>query len=104
MLRAFSTAATGMTAQQTAVDVIANNLANINTTGFKRSQLDIQDLIYMKMREAGQDVENGVLSPTGMEIGNGVLPASTLKVFTREKWRTRGGIWTWLSRATVFSR
>lgn len=90
MLRAFSTAATGMAAQQTAVDVTANNLANINTTGFKRSQLDIQDLIYVKIREAGQNMEAGVLSPTGFEIGNGVQAASTLKVFSQGEMENTG--------------
>lgn len=82
MLRAFSTAATGMTAQQQIVDVIANNLANINTTGFKRSQLDFQDLMYVKLRPAGAVVEEGTNSPTGLEIGSGVKSASTVKVFT----------------------
>jgi len=79
-----------MAAQQTAVDVTANNLANINTTGFKRSQLDIQDLIYVKIREAGQEVESGVLSPTGFEIGNGVQAVSTLKVFTQGEMENTG--------------
>lgn len=82
MLRAFSTAATGMTAQQMMVDVTANNLANINTTGFKRSQIDFQDLLYIKMREAGAEVASGIKSPGGMEIGSGVRAASTVKVFT----------------------
>lgn len=54
MLRAFSTAATGMAAQQSMVDVIANNLANINTNGFKRSQIDFQDLLYEKVRQSVQ--------------------------------------------------
>ncbi|MCX5634591.1 MAG: flagellar basal-body rod protein FlgG [Planctomycetota bacterium] len=82
MLRAFSTAATGMTAQQMMVDVIANNLANINTTGFKRSQIDFQDLLYLKMREAGTEIASGINSPSGLEVGSGVRPASTVKVFT----------------------
>ena len=82
MLRAFSTAATGMSAQQMMVDVIANNLANINTTGFKRSQIGFQDLLYVKMSEAGAEVASGVESPSGMEIGSGVRAASTIKVFT----------------------
>ena len=82
MLRAFSTAATGMTAQQTIVDVIANNLANINTVGFKRSQVDFQDLMYVKLQEPGQEIAAGVIAPSGFEIGSGVRPASTLKVFT----------------------
>lgn len=82
MLRAFSTAATGMSAQQMMVDVTANNLANINTTGFKRSQIDFQDLLYVKMRESGAEVASGMKSPSGMEIGSGVRAASTVKVFT----------------------
>ncbi len=83
MLRAFSTAATGMTAQQMIVDVIANNLANINTSGFKRSQVDFQDLVYVKMAEAGRDTTSGITAPTGLEIGSGVRAAGTTKVFTQ---------------------
>lgn len=82
MLRAFSTAATGMTAQQLIVDVVANNLANINTNGFKRSQMDFQDLMYVKLQRAGTEIESGTNLPTGLEIGSGVKAASTLKVFT----------------------
>jgi len=82
MLRAFSTAATGMSAQQMMVDVISNNLANINTTGFKRSQIDFQDLLYVKMKEAGTEVASGVNSPAGLEVGSGVRPASTVKVYS----------------------
>ena len=82
MLRAFSTAATGMTAQQMIVDNIANNLANINTTGFKRTQVDFQDLMYTKMQQSGREVANSVTAPSGFEIGSGVRPASTLKVYT----------------------
>ncbi len=83
MLRAFSTAATGMTAQQMIVDTISNNLANINTTGFKRSQIDFQDLMYVKVQEAGREIAAGLTAPTGFEIGSGVRPASTLKVFSQ---------------------
>jgi flagellar basal-body rod protein FlgG len=82
MLKAFSTAATGMTAQQMMIDVIANNLANINTPGFKRSQIDFQDLLYIKMRESGTEVASGINAPGGLEIGSGVRAASTIKVFT----------------------
>jgi flagellar basal-body rod protein FlgG len=82
MLKAFSTAATGMTGQQMMVDVIANNLANINTTGFKRSQINFQDLLYVKMSQAGAEVASGIKTPTGMEVGSGVRAASTAKVFT----------------------
>ncbi len=82
MLRAFSTAATGMSAQQMMVDVTANNLANINTTGFKRSQIDFQDLLYVKMRQSDGEVASGITSPSGIEIGSGVRAASTIKVYT----------------------
>ena len=82
MLRAFSTSATGMAAQQTLVDVIANNLANINTTGFKRSQVAFQDLLYIKLKDAGAEVASGLKSPTGLEIGSGVQTAANVKVFS----------------------
>jgi len=82
MLRAFSTAATGMTGQQMIVDVIANNLANINTSGFKRSQVDFQDLMYLKIAQAGRETAAGVTAPTGIEIGAGVQMAATTKIFT----------------------
>jgi flagellar basal-body rod protein FlgG len=90
MLRAFSTAATGMTAQQMMVDVIANNLANINTTGFKRSQIDFQDLLYIKMRESGIEEASGINSPGGLEIGNGVRAASTIKVYSTGEFENTG--------------
>ena len=82
MLRAFSTAATGMTAQQMMLDVTSNNLANMNTTGFKRSQVNFQDLFYVKMKDAGTEVSAGMKSPSGLEVGSGVRAASTVKVFT----------------------
>lgn len=82
MLRAFSTAATGMTAQQMMVDTISNNLANINTTGFKRSQINFQDLLYVEMQPEGTEVASGIKSPSGLEIGSGVRAASNVKVFS----------------------
>jgi flagellar basal-body rod protein FlgG len=63
MIRAFSTASTGMMAQQTLVDVIANNLANVNTTGFKQSQVEFQDLLYARQKEAGTEVAPGINAP-----------------------------------------
>jgi len=90
MLRAFSTAATGMTAQQTMVDVIANNLANVNTTGFKRSQLNFQNLLYVTMEEPGTEIASGINSPSGIEIGSGVRVASTIKVFSAGELESTG--------------
>ncbi len=88
MLRAFSTAATGMTAQQMMVDIIANNLANINTNGFKRSQINFQDLLYVKMQEEGTEVASGITSPGGLEIGCGVRAASNVKIYSQGELQT----------------
>ncbi len=82
MLRAFSTSATGMMAQEMLVDVIANNLANVNTTGFKKSQVEFQDLLYEKLKEPGTEISPGINAPTGLEIGNGVRAGATLRVFS----------------------
>ncbi len=90
MLRAFSTAATGMTAQQMIVDTIANNLANMNTVGFKKSQVDFQDLMYVKLLEAGRQSDQGTMAPNGFEIGCGVRPASTMKIFTQGEMENTG--------------
>jgi flagellar basal-body rod protein FlgG len=76
-------AATGMEAQQLNLNTIANNLANVNTPGFKRSKIEFQDLLYQKPRESGTDAGGGNLVPTGVEVGNGSRVASTSKVFTQ---------------------
>jgi flagellar basal-body rod protein FlgG len=71
-----------MTSQQFNLDVIANNLANVNTNGFKKSRVNFEDLMYEKMRLAGVPVAEGVLLPTGIEVGCGVKPTSTQKIFS----------------------
>jgi flagellar basal-body rod protein FlgG len=76
-------AATGMEAQELNLNTIANNLANVNTPGFKRSKIEFQDLLYSKPRAAGADSGNGNLVPTGIEVGNGTKVAATSKVFTQ---------------------
>jgi flagellar basal-body rod protein FlgG len=76
-------AATGMEAQQLNLNTIANNLANVNTPGFKRSKIEFQDLLYQKPRSSGSDSGGGNLVPTGIEVGNGTRVASTSKVFTQ---------------------
>jgi len=90
MLRAFSTASTGMMGQQMLVDVIANNLANVNTTGFKQSQIEFQDLLYERQKEPGTEIAPGINAPTGLEIGSGVRVASTLKIFTLGEFQSTG--------------
>lgn len=76
-------AATGMEAQQLNLNTIANNLANVNTPGFKRSKIEFQDMLYQKPRNAGAESGGGNLVPTGVEIGNGSRVAATSKVFTQ---------------------
>ena len=83
MIKALYTASTGMKVQQTNVDVISNNLANVNTSGFKRSQADFQDLIYLVLQEPGSETAAGNQSPTGLEVGSGARLVSTTKVFTQ---------------------
>src|ERR1700753_4029295 len=77
-------AATGMEAQQLNLNTIANNLANVNTPGFKRSKIEFQDLLYQKpTRASGSDSGGGNIVPTGTEVGNGTRVAATSKVFTQ---------------------
>lgn len=82
MLRALYSSATGMKAQEMLIDVTANNLANVNTNGFKRSQLDFADLLYATISQAGAEVATGQPSPIGLQIGSGVRPVGTTKLFT----------------------
>lgn len=82
MLRAFYSSATGMRAQEALIDVTANNLANVNTTGFKRSHLNFADLLYVVEKPAGATSGPNLTYPVGMEIGSGVRPVATTKVFT----------------------
>lgn len=81
MIRALFTAATGMQAQQLQLDTVSNNLANVNTTGFKRNRVDFQDLLYQTFRPAGARVAEGAQLPTGLQVGLGTKPAATQKVF-----------------------
>ncbi len=80
MIRALYTAATGMEAQQLNIDVIANNLANVNTTGFKRSRADFQDLLYQTRREPGSAATGTTQVSTGIQVGLGVKPAAIQRV------------------------
>lgn len=90
MLRALSTAATGMEAQQSRVEVIANNLANVNTPGFKRSRAEFQDLLYQVLRPTGAPTAAGVLVPTGQQIGLGTRLVATNRIHTEGDMRQTG--------------
>jgi flagellar basal-body rod protein FlgG len=91
MMRALNTAATGMAAQQTNVDVIANNLANVNTTGFRRSRAEFQDLIYQTLRAPGGASGDGQRMPTGLQIGQGVRTVATAQVHLQGSLSQTGG-------------
>jgi flagellar basal-body rod protein FlgG len=83
-MRALSIASTGMLAQQTNVEVIANNLANMNTTGFKLQRAEFQDLLYQTVQTPGsQTSDTGSVSPNGIQIGAGVKTAAVYRVTTQ---------------------
>ncbi|QPJ61414.1 MAG: flagellar basal-body rod protein FlgG [Candidatus Nitronauta litoralis] len=81
MIRSLFTASTGMHAQDLNVSVIANNLSNVNTAGFKRSRPDFQDLVYQNLRLVGTLNVSGNQVPTGAQLGLGVKPAAIQKIF-----------------------
>jgi flagellar basal-body rod protein FlgG len=82
MIRALFTAGTGMQAQQVNLDVVANNLANVNTAGFKRSRVDFQDLLYQTLRPAGTRAGSTEV-PTGIQVGHGTRLVATQKIFAQ---------------------
>lgn len=82
MLRSLWTGASGMVAQQTHLDVVANNLSNVNTTGFKKVRADFEDLLYQIDREPGAPVEVGAVIPTGIQVGLGARVVGTNRMMT----------------------
>ena len=83
-MRALSIAATGMQAQQTNVEVIANNLANMNTSGFKAQRAQFEDLLYQNVLQPGsQTSDTGTLVPAGIQLGAGVRTASVYRIDTQ---------------------
>jgi len=90
MIRALWTAATGMETQQLNMDVIANNLANVNTSGFKKSRADFQELMYQSTRTPGSSTSAGTESPTGIQVGLGSRTAAVQKVFTVGDFQSTG--------------
>lgn len=83
MLRALSTAATGMIGQQNYLDVISNNIANVNTTGFKKSRVEFQDMLSQVVKTPGAMINQGTFQPVGIDYGLGVKTAATTKVFSQ---------------------
>ncbi len=82
MIRALNTAATGMQAQQNNLDVVSNNLANVSTSGFKKSRAEFEDLMYQTSKEPGQASGLNSISPTGVQVGLGVKTGAIQKDFS----------------------
>ncbi|HTJ54064.1 MAG TPA: flagellar basal-body rod protein FlgG [Nitrosospira sp.] len=83
MIRSLWISKTGLDAQQTQMDVIANNLANVSTNGFKRSRAVFEDLLYQTLRQPGAQSSQQTQLPSGLQIGTGVRPVATERVFTQ---------------------
>jgi flagellar basal-body rod protein FlgG len=83
MIRSLWISKTGLDAQQTQMDVIANNLANVSTSGFKRSRAVFEDLLYQTMRQPGAQSSQQTQLPTGLQVGTGVRPVATERIFTQ---------------------
>jgi flagellar basal-body rod protein FlgG len=81
MIRSMWAAASGMQAQSMNIDVIANNIANVTTTGFKRSRAEFQDLLYETMQPPGGSTSENTQAPTGIQLGHGVRPVAVAKNF-----------------------
>lgn len=90
MMRALWSAASGMKTQQSNMDVIANNIANVNTTGGKKQRAEFQDLIYQTMREAGAPSGADTQYPTGLQVGLGARLSATNRIFTQGNMQSTG--------------
>ncbi|MDH3348786.1 MAG: flagellar basal-body rod protein FlgG [Desulfobulbaceae bacterium] len=82
MIRSLWTATSGMGAQNLNMDVIANNLANVSTTGFKKARADFEDLLYQAIKVPGSPTSEETVSPTGIQVGLGVKTAAVQKIFS----------------------
>ncbi|MDR1840072.1 MAG: flagellar basal body protein, partial [Treponema sp.] len=82
MVRSLWTGASGMIGQQANMDTIANNLANVNTHGYKLMRADFEDLIYQTIKMAGTPATEDTVVPVGIQMGHGVKLADTKRVFT----------------------
>lgn len=91
-MRALWTAATGMQSQQLTLDVISNNLANVQTAGFKRSRVDFQDLVYETLQVPGSASAQGVEIPSGFQVGHGSRAVATQRLFAKGDLQQTGNI------------
>ncbi len=92
MMRSLWTAASGMIGQQFNIDTIAHNLSNVNTAGYKKGRPDFEDLLYQTIRSAGTPATRDTLVPTGIQVGHGVRPAATQKLYTQGSLQNTGNV------------
>jgi len=92
MVRSLWTAATGMNGQQTNIDTIANNLSNVNTTGFKKQRAEFEDLLYQTIKTAGTPATEDTITPVGVQMGHGVKVAANLRMFDQGSLQNTGNI------------
>ena len=90
MVRSLFTAATGMIAQQTQVDVTSHNIANVNTMGYKKNRAEFADLMYQVMSYAGTPTSTTTTHPTGIEVGLGVRPQAITKIHSQGYFKETG--------------
>ncbi|MGP1450131.1 MAG: flagellar basal-body rod protein FlgG [Wolinella sp.] len=90
MMRALYTATTGMLGQQLQIDVTTNNIANVNTIGYKKQRAEFADLFHQVMEYAGSSTSETTLSPTGIEVGLGVRPTAITKIFSQGNFKETG--------------
>ena len=90
MIRSLYTAATGMIAQQTQIDVTSHNIANVNTIGYKKQRAEFADLFYQVSEYAGVSSSDTSISPTGIEVGLGARPTAITKQYTQGNFKETG--------------
>ncbi|MEI9998710.1 MAG: flagellar basal-body rod protein FlgG [Verrucomicrobiota bacterium] len=102
MIRSLWTAANGMEAQQMNLDVIANNLANVNTAGFKKSNIEFQEMMYDTNRAPGANSTDSSTVPTGLQVGYGAQPIATERNFTQGNLQQTGNTYDVAIQGTGF--
>lgn len=90
MVRSLWTAATGMNTQQANIDTVANNLANVNTSGFKKQRAEFEDLIYQTVKTAGTPATEDTITPVGVQMGHGARLAATQRIFEQGSLQNTG--------------
>lgn len=104
MISSLWIAKTGLDAQQTNMDVIANNLANVSTNGFKRQRAVFEDLLYQTIRQPGAQSSEQTTLPSGLQIGTGVRPVATERLHSQGTCRRPTTVKMWRLKGRAFSR